>query len=304
MTSLGFTVKFRIPHKQNFMIQADKQVKIKKRKVELVVISDVHLGTYGCRAKELVKYMRSIRPKTVVLNGDIIDMWQFSKRYWPHSHMKVIHQVIKWMTKGVKVYYITGNHDELLRKFAGFTLDTLTIDNKLMLELDGKKVWIFHGDVFDISMQHARWLAKLGATGYDLLILINTFCNWLSVKMGRGKISLSKTIKNSVKRAVKHINNFEKIAADIAIDKGYDYVLCGHIHHPEMKTITNEKGQVQYLNSGDWIENLTTLEYHKGQWSLYHYNEKDFEKDDEEHDEKIVEMKRGEIFNKMVSEFR
>ncbi len=285
------------------MTETIKQIEKKKRKVELVVISDIHLGTYGCHAKELVNYMKSIKPKMVVLNGDIIDMWQFSKRYWPKAHMQVIQQLIKWMSKGVKIHYITGNHDEMLRKFSGFKLGSLMIDNKLLLELDGKKVWIFHGDVFDVTMKHSKWLAKLGAHGYDLLILINTFCNWISVKMGRGKISLSKNIKNTVKGAVKFINDFEKTCADIAIENKYDYVLCGHIHHPEIKKIKNEKGEVQYLNSGDWIENLTSLEYNKGEWRLFQYHEKDFVMVEKEPDETHDEMSNEELFDRMLNEF-
>ena len=285
------------------MIKTENEIIKKKRKVELVVISDVHLGTYGCHAKELLKYMRSIKPKMVVLNGDIIDMWQFSKRYWPKAHMQVIHQVTKWMSKGVKVHYITGNHDEMLRKFAGFKIGSLTIDNKLLLEIDGKKVWIFHGDVFDVTMQYSKWLTKLGAHGYDLLILINAFCNWIMVKMGREKISLSKNIKNTVKSAVKFINDFEKTCTDIAIAKGYDYVLCGHIHHPEKKLVATDKGAVHYLNSGDWVENLTAIEYNKGVWSLFHYDEKDFVQDEDDHDEKLTEMNNQDIFNKMLGEF-
>src|ERR1039457_3539959 len=138
-----------------------EKIKKKKRKIDILVISDVHLGTYGCHAKELLKYMRSIKPKMVVLNGDIIDMWQFSKRYWPKEHMQVIHQITKWMSKGVKIHYITGNHDEMLRKFAGFKMGSLTIDNKLLLELDGKKVWIFHGDVFDVATRSEEHTSEL-----------------------------------------------------------------------------------------------------------------------------------------------
>jgi UDP-2,3-diacylglucosamine pyrophosphatase LpxH len=206
------------------------------------------------------------------------------------------------VSQGVKVHYITGNHDELLRKFAGFEMGSLSIENKLVLELDGKKTWIFHGDVFDVTMKHSKWLTRLGSHGYDLLIVINAFCNWISEKMGRGKISLSKNIKNSVKQAVKFINDFEKITAEIAIANRYDYVLCGHIHQPEMKTITTDKGSVQYLNSGDWIENLSALEYQNGQWSLYRYNEKDFEEEPEEMDD-LVMMDNDKIFDQMLSEF-
>lgn len=281
-----------------------EKTKNKKRKIDLLVISDIHLGTYGCHSKELLKYLKSIKPKVVVLNGDIIDMWQFNKRYWPKSHMSIIHKLIKWVSKGVEVYYITGNHDEMLRKFAGFKMGSLVIDNKLLLDLNGKKTWIFHGDVFDVTMKYSKWLTKLGSHGYDLLILINAFCNWISVKMGKGKISLSKNIKNSVKQAVKFINDFEKTTADIAIANGYDYVLCGHIHHPEMKTIVTEKGQVEYLNSGDWIENLTALEYMDGKWTMFQYNENDFEKESDEKEDEIVSMSNDQIFNQMLADFR
>jgi UDP-2,3-diacylglucosamine pyrophosphatase LpxH len=277
--------------------------KTKKRKVDLLVLSDIHLGTYGCQSKELLNYMNSIRPKVVVLNGDIIDMWQFSKRYWPKSHMQVVHKIINWVSKGVKVYYITGNHDEMLRKFAGFKMGKLSIENKLVLDLDGKKTWIFHGDVFDVTMQHSKWLTRLGSHGYDLLILINALCNWISVKMGKGKISLSKNIKNSVKKAVKFINDFEKTAADIAISNGYDYVLCGHIHHPEMKTIKTEHGQVEYLNSGDWIENLTSLEYNNKEWKLFKYNADDYKEPEENIDDDLVLMENEQIFDQMLNTF-
>ena len=278
--------------------------KIKKRKIDLLVLSDIHLGTYGCQSEELLNYMNSVKPKIVVLNGDIIDMWQFSKRYWPKSHMQVVHTIFNWVRKGVKVYYITGNHDEMLRKFEGFKMGNLSIENKLVLNLDGKKTWIFHGDVFDLTMQNSKWLTRLGSHGYDILILINAFCNWISIKMGKGKISLSKNIKNSVKSAVKFINNFETTAADIAISNGYDYVLCGHIHHPEMKTIKTPNGQVEYLNSGDWIENLTALEYNNKEWSLYKYNPEEFKiKVHNENNDELILMENEQIFNQMLGNF-
>lgn len=276
-----------------------------KRPVDLVVLSDIHLGTYGCHAEEVLHYMKSIAPKTVVLNGDIIDMWQFRKRYWPKTHMKVIKQIISWASKGVEVHYITGNHDELLRKFSDLELGGLSIKNKLVLELNGRRMWIFHGDVFDVTMQFSPWLTKLGAVGYDLLIMINTMVNFVSVKMGRGKISLSKKIKNSVKSAVKYINQFEKVCTDIAIDNGYDDVICGHIHHPEIKMVHNEKGSVQYLNSGDWVENLTALEFHNGNWKLHHY--RDHKKPTtvpmEEPAADTTDLPVSELFARMVLEF-
>ncbi len=244
-----------------------------KREVDIVVLSDIHLGTYGCHAKELLQYLKSIKPKAVVLNGDIIDIWQFSKRYWPATHMMVMKHLVGLIAKDVPVYYIPGNHDEMLRKFKDFQLGSLKITNKLSLKIDGSNVWIFHGDVFDVVMQHSKWLAKLGAIGYDTLILINRFVNFISQKLGSGKVSLSKKIKNGVKGAVKFINKFESTVCEIAAENKYKYVICGHIHQPEIRTVVTENGAVIYMNSGDWIENLTSLEYTDGKWSIYKYFE-------------------------------
>lgn len=279
--------------------------KTKKRKLDILVLSDVHLGTYGCHAKELLFYLKSVKPKTVILNGDIVDIWQFSKRYWPKSHMKIIKQLMQWMSKGVKIYYITGNHDEMLRKFVGFKMGSFQIVNKVILKLENDETaWFFHGDVFDVTMQHSKWLAKLGAIGYDTLILINSFANFLSEKIFRkGKLSLSKKIKNSVKSAVKFINNFEQTAADIGIDKKYNYVICGHIHQPEMKEITNEHGSIRYLNSGDWIENLTALEYVEGKWNLYHFDEKEMLDMMLHNKEEETELNNNQLFDNLVEEF-
>jgi UDP-2,3-diacylglucosamine pyrophosphatase LpxH len=244
-----------------------------KKEVDIVVLSDIHLGTYGCHATELLQYLKSIRPKAVVLNGDIIDVWQFSKRYWPATHMMVVKHLIGLIAKDVPVYYIPGNHDEMLRRFKGFQLGSLKITNKLSLKINNSRVWIFHGDVFDVVMKHSKWLAKLGAIGYDILILINSFVNYISEKMGRGKISLSRRVKNTVKSAVKFINRFEETVCDIAIENNYDYVICGHIHHPEIRNVVTEHGSVVYMNSGDWIENLTALEYSNSEWRIYNYFE-------------------------------
>lgn len=256
-----------------------------KREVDIVVISDVHLGTYGCHARELLKYLKSVRPKMVVLNGDIIDIWQFSKRYWPETHMKVIRKLMKFVVEGVPVYYLTGNHDELLRKFADIHMGAFHLQNKLILELDGKKAWFFHGDIFDVTMQHSKWLAKLGAVGYDTLILINSVVNWGLSLFGREKMSFSKKIKAKFKDAVKFINKFEHTAAELAVESGYEYVVCGHIHQPEMRRVATESGSVMYLNSGDWVENLTALEYQDKTWKVFKYDAKDFEKDEAEEGE-------------------
>jgi UDP-2,3-diacylglucosamine pyrophosphatase LpxH len=280
-------------------------MKKQKRRVDILIISDIHLGTYGCHAKELLHYLKSIQPKVVVLNGDIIDIWQFSKSYWPKSHMKVVKHLFSWIGKGIKTYYVTGNHDEMLRKFAGLKMGSLRIVNKVVLDLpDCKKAWVFHGDVFDVTMQHSKWLAKLGAVGYDTLILINRFFNFFSEKIfKKGKLSLSKKIKNSVKSAVSFINSFEQTSADIGISNKYNFVICGHIHHPEMKEITNTEGTITYLNSGDWIENLSALEYANGKWTIFKFKDSDkiemgLNKEEEEED-----VSSYRIFQDMLLEF-
>jgi UDP-2,3-diacylglucosamine pyrophosphatase LpxH len=246
---------------------------VKKRKVELVVISDVHLGTYGCHAKELLHYLNSIKPKIIVLNGDIIDIWQFRKSYFPADHFKVIKKIINFASKGTKVYYLTGNHDEMLRKFSDTFAGNFSLQDKIVLNLDGKLAWIFHGDVFDASVQHSKWIAKLGGLGYDYLILVNRFVNFCLIKLGKEPYSFSKKIKASVKKAVKHISDFEATATDLAIEKKYDYVICGHIHEPKIIQKENKLGTTLYLNSGDWVENLTALEYNNKRWKLFRYSE-------------------------------
>lgn len=244
-----------------------------KRKLDICVISDVHLGTYGCHAKELNSYLKSISPKVLILNGDIIDIWNFRKSYFPKEHLAVLRNILKLAGKGTKVHYITGNHDEALRRFSNFNLGGIHLRDHLSLQLEGGTAWFFHGDIFDHSIQRAKFIAKLGGWGYDLLILMNRFLNNLLERMGREKYSFSKRIKNSVKGAVKFISDFEQVAGELAIDKGHRWVVCGHIHQPAERHVQTEKGTTTYLNSGDWVENLTALEYTNERWSLYQYDE-------------------------------
>ena len=272
----------------------------KPRQVDVLVISDIHLGTYGCQAKELLRYLKSVDPKVVILNGDIIDIWQFNKCYWPKSHMKIIKYFLKWIVEGKEIHYLTGNHDEMFRKFKDFKLRKFKISNKIVLDLDGKKAWFFHGDVFDVTMQYSKWLTRLAGIGYDFLILLNSFINSVLSKLGKNKLSLSKTIKNSVKGAVKYINRFEKTAVDIAISNGFKYVVCGHIHHPNIKEYKSGNQSVTYLNSGDWVENLTALEYNKGKWSIYRYNHSPLIEDSLKTE---MDKSNKELFDEMLNEF-
>ena len=246
---------------------------MRKRRIDIAIISDVHLGTYGCHADELIAYLNSIKPGKLILNGDIIDIWQFNKKYFPPSHIKVLKKILSMASNGTEIIYVTGNHDEMLRKFSDISIGNFSLVNKLVLDLDGKKAWIFHGDVFDLSIQHAKWLAKLGGYGYNILLLLNRMINWFLIKMGREKFSLAKRVKNGVKGAVKYIHNFERTATDLAIENGYDYVICGHIHKPKKEIIETRNGRCMYLNSGDWVESLTALEYSFKRWKIYQYNQ-------------------------------
>jgi UDP-2,3-diacylglucosamine pyrophosphatase LpxH len=252
---------------------------MEKRSLDVAVISDVHLGTYGCHAKELVSYLNSISPNILILNGDIIDGWQFSKHFFPTSHILVLKEIMQMMTNGTRVFYITGNHDEMLRRYCDVQFGNFVLTDKLVLEIDNKMTWVFHGDVFDNTTKGgAKIIAKLGSRGYTLLIRLNRIINFISKRLGGEKISISKRVMNGLNRAVSKINDFEMIAAELAIEKKYDYVICGHIHQPQKRIIETKNGKVIYLNSGDWVEHLTALEYAKSEWKIFEYDAKQFPK--------------------------
>ena len=220
--------------------------------------------------------------------------------------MQVVKQITSMLSRGIKVYYVTGNHDEMLRRFEHFSLGDFHIVNKLVLHHhNGSKSWVFHGDVFDITMKHSKWLAKLGAVGYDILILLNSFINAVSEKLGKGRISLSKKIKNSVKSAIKYINNFEETVAEIALQKGYDHVICGHIHQPEKRIVCSNNRAVIYLNSGDWVENLTALECVNSEWNIYYYHKDPLvtELTDSFYLDEATYLHTTELFKMMMQDF-
>lgn len=275
-----------------------------KRELDISIISDVHLGTYGCHAKELLNYLKGIRTKVLVLNGDFIDMWQFKKSYFPKEHAQVIQRVMKMATNGTKVYYITGNHDDALRHYSDFSMGNIHLRDKLVLQLNGQKHWIFHGDVFDLFIQYSPFISKLGGQGYDWLIRLNRLINNIRLRLGKPRMSFAGKVKNRVKEAVKFVSDFEETAIKLAKEQGYDYVVCGHIHKPQMR----KESEICYMNSGDWVENLTSLEYAHGRWNLYEYDEMDFEvsnpkltvKDDSLEDE--TSMSTEAIFASIMKE--
>jgi UDP-2,3-diacylglucosamine pyrophosphatase LpxH len=247
-----------------------------KRQLDVLILSDIHLGTRGSEAKALLNYLRSVEPKLLVLNGDVIDIWQFSTGHFPPAHWAVLREFMDLAEKGVPVYYLTGNHDDTLRKLVPFKMGNLHLENRLVLELDDKLAWIFHGDIYDGSITHGRWAARIAGRCYDSIIVFNRFINRILKRLKIKPTHFSKRLKSGVKRAVSKISNFETKAIDLAIEKGYDYVICGHIHRPQIREVITEKGKVIYLNSGDWMENLTSLEYAGGKWDIFTYDENDF----------------------------
>jgi len=247
---------------------------MEKRKIDILVISDIHLGSYGCHAEELNEYIKSVKPEILILNGDIFDGYVFNKKYFPPSHIEFIRNVLTLIKKGVNVYYITGNHDDFMREFEEIEMINLHKLDKLVLSIDGNQYWFFHGDVFDISMQGkiGKTLGLIGGNAYDFLIRINRSFNKVLKLIGRPPYSLSAQVKKSVKKAVAYVNDFEEVSCKHAISQGYYAVVNGHIHQPAIRKYANENGEVLYLNSGDWIENLTALEYNEGKWSIYSYH--------------------------------
>lgn len=245
-----------------------------KRPVKAVIISDLHLGIYGSKAVQVYNYLKSIQPEWLILNGDIFDGWRFSPNYFPADHLRVVRYLLKMAESGVKIVYIPGNHDEIMRRFVGTDFGLLKVVNKFILELNGTSTWIFHGDVFDVVMHHSKWLAKMGARGYGMLTWINRLVNKVLVFFGRNKISLAGKIKDKVKGGSKdEVSKFESTVSGLAIRKGYHYVVCGHIHRPVKKRILTPKGSVTYLNSGDWVDNMTSLEYINDDWQLMYWND-------------------------------
>jgi len=231
-----------------------------KYDIDTLYLSDVHLGSKGCNAKEVLKTLKKYNAKNLVLVGDFIDGWLLQRRmYWPQSHNNVIQYVLKLSKKGTKVIYITGNHDEFLRSYSGEQFGDIEIVDEY---IEGS-IWTTHGDLYD-GIVKLHWLGKLGGRGYELSIMLD---RWMK-RMGF-RVSLSKWLKSKVKEAVKFVTNFENALAKEAVERGCNTVLCGHIHTPSDKIIENG---VRYLNCGDWIENnsyiVKTLE---GQFELSYY---------------------------------
>ncbi len=240
----------------------------RKQVVRTLWISDVHLGTRDCQAEHLTRFLKRYKPERVYLVGDIIDGWKLrSGVYWPQSHSNVIRCLLTMSKRGTEVIYVTGNHDEFLRRYSRLALGNIRlVDEAEHRTADGRRLLVIHGDQFDVITRYHRWLAFLGDSAYGFTLVLNRWLNHWRSRWGYGYWSLSAYLKHKVKTAVSFIGDFEQAIAHECVRRGFDGVVCGHIHHAEMRHI----GEVEYLNCGDWVESCTALiEHPDGHIELY-----------------------------------
>jgi UDP-2,3-diacylglucosamine pyrophosphatase LpxH len=238
-------------------------------KYKRIIMSDLHLGSKSSRANDISDFLDKNSAETLILNGDIVDGWAMSRGgKWKDSHTKVIRRILKMSEKGTDVIWIRGNHDEFIKDFIPFITNNIKVLEDYHFDaLDGRRMYVFHGDVLDFFITRAKVLAYVGSIGYDFALWLNRVYNRYRKLRGLPYYSISKDIKNGVKRAVDFINDFEKNAVDLARKKGSDVAICGHIHQPSIVE--------GYMNSGDWCENCTALcENFDGTWVLIEHHEK------------------------------
>ena len=237
-----------------------------------VWISDIHLGTKDCKAKELLEFIKHCRAKKIYLVGDIIDGWALKKRwFWPQEHNDVIQKLLRQARKGTEVIFIPGNHDEFARQFCGLNFGGIQVrHDDVHVTADGKKLWVTHGDLYDNIMQYARWIAFIGDRAYTFALWLNRAFNRIRLKLNYPYWSLSQYLKHKVKAAVSCITAFEDLLIREAKIKQCDGVVCGHIHKAELRIIDH----ITYANDGDWVESMTALiENHDGSLQIIDWNE-------------------------------
>lgn len=229
-------------------------------RVRTVWISDIHLGTPGCQALALLEFLKDVECETLYLVGDIIDGWQLRRTwFWPQSHNDVVQKILRKARKGTRVIFVPGNHDEFARRYCEHNFGGVdVVDECIHTTADGRRLWVTHGDLFDGVIQCARWLALLGDAAYEFMLKVNRHLNVWRARLGLPYWSLSKYLKHKVKRAVSYVGDFEGAVAREARKRQVDGVVCGHIHHAEMRMIDG----ILYCNDGDWVESLTALVEH------------------------------------------
>lgn len=248
----------------------DDEDSVGTKRYRAIFISDLHLGTPGCQAVELLEFLKSYPSDYLYLVGDIVDGWQLRRRwYWPQAHNDVVQKLLRRARKGCRVIFVPGNHDEFARGFVGHQFGGIEVqEDAVHLTADGRRLWITHGDYFDGVIQCAKWLAYVGDNAYEFTLKLNRYLNHLRAKFGLPYWSLSAYLKHKVKKAVSFIGDFEVAVANEARRRGHQGVVCGHIHRAEMRDING----VLYCNDGDWVESRTALaEHYDGHLELLHW---------------------------------
>lgn len=241
-------------------------------RVRTVWISDVHLGFRGCSAELLLTFLHAVECEQLYLVGDIVDVWNMRRGlFWPQAHNNVIRTLLGKAKHDTRVVFVPGNHDEVFRDYDGLVFGNVEIRAEAIHQTrDGRRLLVVHGDAFDSLVQCSPWLARLGSHAYDLLLQANRWVNWGRRRFGLGYWSLAGFLKHKVKNAVSYIGSFEQGLAHEAARRGVDGVICGHIHHAEIRRI----GAVEYFNCGDWVESNTALvEHHDGTIELLRWIE-------------------------------
>ena len=232
-----------------------------KKKYKSIFISDVHLGTKASQAEKLCKFLKENTCENLYLVGDIIDAWRLQRKwYFPQEHANVIRRIITAAKRDTAVWYILGNHDEFLRKYIKYNIEVgnVKIVNQTVHQIGDKKYLVIHGDFFDPTMNHAKWLMHIGDIAYNLMIWVNLQLNWIRKKLKLNPWGLSKFLKSKTKEAINFIGNYETQLSEYCKKHGYDGIICGHIHTPANKMING----IHYINTGDWVENSTAIVEH------------------------------------------
>jgi UDP-2,3-diacylglucosamine pyrophosphatase LpxH len=235
-----------------------------------IVLSDLHLGSKHSNPKKVIKFLKSHTFDNLILNGDIIDGWKLKRGGSIRPKEVDLLKFFLKLSKHVNIIYLRGNHDDFLDHIIPINFGEINVVDQYDIEIDNKKYYVIHGDIFDRITKELKWVAQIGDIGYTLLIKINKLVNLARKWRGKSYYSFSKEIKKKVKRAVNYISDFEENLAKLAKSKGYDGVICGHIHHPEIRDI----GDVMYYNSGDWVESMSALVYDDN-WKIIEYCDND-----------------------------
>jgi len=239
------------------------------KKYKTIVVSDLHLGTLDSKTKELVEFLDSNSCQTLIMAGDIVDGWALKRGgKWKNKHMKCIRHIMKLSENNTNVIWIRGNHDDFLKDWLGFEIGNFKIVENYELVSNDKKFLVLHGDIFDVFITKMRWLSMIGSRAYDLALFINRVYNMYRKLRKKPYFSISKVMKDNVKKATMFVSNFETHVINLAKTNKYDGIICGHIHSPKIENIDG----LMYFNSGDWVENMSALvEHHNGKWELIIY---------------------------------